>query len=75
MVEICLDPTCPIRGTSSAECPRCKAAAATTQPMPMPAPQPFGCICPPGANRDCENPFCPRKAPLPNLGVNMATQT
>ena len=25
-------------------------------------PQPMGCICPPGANRDCENPLCPRKA-------------
>jgi hypothetical protein len=23
---------------------------------------PVGCICPPGANRDCENPACPRKA-------------
>lgn len=22
-----------------------------------------GCVCPPGANKDCENPFCPRKAP------------
>lgn len=22
-----------------------------------------GCICPPGSNRDCENPLCPRKAP------------
>lgn len=24
-------------------------------------PLPTGCICPPGANRDCENPTCPRK--------------
>lgn len=24
-------------------------------------PLPTGCICPPGANRDCENPNCPRK--------------
>jgi hypothetical protein len=23
-----------------------------------------GCICPPGANKECENPTCPRK-PLP----------
>ena len=23
----------------------------------------FGCICPPGANKDCQNPLCPRKAP------------
>lgn len=26
-----------------------------------PAPMQVGCICPPGANRDCENPACPRK--------------
>lgn len=25
--------------------------------------QPAGCICPPGANLECENPFCPRKPP------------
>ena len=24
-----------------------------------------GCVCPPGANKDCENPLCPRKAPKP----------
>ena len=23
-----------------------------------------GCICPPGANKDCENPACPRKDPM-----------
>lgn len=23
----------------------------------------FGCICPPGANLQCENPLCPRKPP------------
>ena len=23
-----------------------------------------GCICPPGANKECENPLCPRKPPL-----------
>jgi hypothetical protein len=22
---------------------------------------PVGCICPPGANKECENPTCPRK--------------
>lgn len=22
---------------------------------------PVGCICPPGANKECENPSCPRK--------------
>lgn len=40
------------------------------QPMPRPADGVFtipqtshqmGCICPPGANRDCEAPLCPRK--------------
>lgn len=25
-----------------------------------------GCICPPGANKDCENQCCPRK-PLPSV--------
>jgi len=24
--------------------------------------QPIGCICPPGANKECENPACPRKS-------------
>lgn len=24
---------------------------------------PVGCICPPGANRECERPGCPRKPP------------
>lgn len=23
---------------------------------------PRGCICPPGANKECENQYCPRKA-------------
>ena len=27
---------------------------------------PTGCICPPGANKECENPICPRK-PQVNL--------
>jgi hypothetical protein len=27
---------------------------------------PTGCICPPGANKECENPTCPRK-PRPQL--------
>lgn len=26
--------------------------------LPM---MPTGCICPPGANKECENPTCPRK--------------
>lgn len=25
-------------------------------------PPPRGCICPPGANKQCENQYCPRKA-------------
>lgn len=34
------------------------------QPFVWPFPSPvMGCVCPPGANRDCENPACPRKAP------------
>jgi hypothetical protein len=24
-------------------------------------PTPVGCICPPGANKECERPDCPRK--------------
>jgi hypothetical protein len=24
---------------------------------------PIGCICPPGANKECERPDCPRKCP------------
>lgn len=31
-------------------------------PTTLPAlPVARGCICPPGANRDCESPTCPRK--------------
>jgi hypothetical protein len=30
-----------------------------------PHPMPRGCICPPGANRDCESPSCPRKPHTP----------
>jgi hypothetical protein len=35
-------------------------------PSPVPVsppyvPPPRGCICPPGANKECENPTCPRK--------------
>jgi hypothetical protein len=28
---------------------------------PWPSLHTVGCICPPGANKDCENPACPRK--------------
>jgi len=31
------------------------------QPVPAYTPPPMGCICPPGANKDCENPACPRQ--------------
>lgn len=34
---------------------------------------PRGCICPPGANKDCENQFCPRK-PLPLPSAPMRTE-
>lgn len=30
-----------------------------------------GCICPPGANRDCENPSCPRKPFNPPLATGV----
>lgn len=29
-------------------------------------PTPPGCICPAGANRECENPGCPRKSRQPS---------
>lgn len=29
--------------------------------QPAYTPPPLGCICPPGANKDCESPCCPRK--------------
>lgn len=28
-------------------------------------PTPVGCICPAGANKECENPDCPRKPRRP----------
>lgn len=30
-----------------------------------------GCICPPGANLQCENPSCPRKPPRPLTATGM----
>lgn len=36
----------------------------TSVPNTLPMIQ-HGCICPAGANKDCENPVCPRKAPRP----------
>ena len=35
-------------------------------PKEMLTPPPRGCICPPGANKECENQYCPRKA-LPSI--------
>lgn len=32
------------------------------------APAAVGCICPPGANKECENPVCPRKNPTRGEG-------
>lgn len=34
------------------------------QPVPMAL---MGCVCPPGANKDCENPMCPRRNPAAAL--------
>lgn len=28
------------------------------------APKPMGCICPPTSEQTCQNPLCPRKAPV-----------
>lgn len=50
--------------------PTAAAHAPVYQQMPRPTDGAFtipyvqshaGCICPPGANRDCEAPLCPRK--------------
>lgn len=37
----------------------------TYWPMALPSIQQIGCICPAGANKDCESPVCPRK-PFPS---------
>jgi hypothetical protein len=29
----------------------------------------MGCICPPGANLQCENPMCPRKDPMKQVQI------
>jgi hypothetical protein len=31
--------------------------------FPTPLYLPIGCICPPGANKDCERRDCPRQSP------------
>lgn len=41
-----------------------------TWPSYMPITVPVGCICPPGANKECENPTCPRKPkPAPSSTI------
>jgi hypothetical protein len=37
--------------------------------QPMVPLVPVGCICPPGANKDCERPDCPRKNPSNRAGA------
>lgn len=44
------------------DCQRFNSAAPRPPDFIMSLPQTqVGCICPPGANRDCENPACPRQ--------------
>jgi hypothetical protein len=43
-------------------CPSCLRPIVLPQPVQQLARQwQPGCVCPPGANKDCENPMCPRK--------------
>lgn len=44
---------------------RMAALHAKYQTAPSVQINPMGCICPPGANKDCESPVCPRKATSP----------
>lgn len=41
--------------------PGCWGYPTTSVPIFTIPSTPLGCICPAGANRDCENPTCPRK--------------
>ena len=34
-----------------------------------PLSEPRGCVCPPGANKECEAPLCPRKNYFQKIGV------
>ena len=67
------EPICPCGLYSGQTCSRqpCWVAPITVEearrfmqtalaPMPV-YPRSLGCICPPGANKECENPACPRK--------------
>jgi hypothetical protein len=40
--------------------PDARLAIKRLPPVPVLTP-PMGCICPPGANKDCEAPMCPRQ--------------
>ena len=65
------DPTAMACACSSADCLRngCRLQR-ERQVWSTP---PRGCICPPGANKDCESPSCPRK-PLPLPSATMRTE-
>lgn len=45
-------------------CPRCDAGLPPLPPTPMMM-QAHGCICPPGSEKTCQGPLCPRR-PVPN---------
>lgn len=51
-----------VHGVSYPHCAYCHQflwpAAQPTNALSGPV---MGCICPPGANKECENPICPRK--------------
>lgn len=48
-------------------CPICAFPryAVYQPPVPVPTISLIGCVCPVGANKECENPCCPRKNPYP----------
>jgi hypothetical protein len=54
--------TCPTCGLGP--CRQGPAGLPPNMPSAVQPPRPAaGCICPPGANLQCENPTCPRKPP------------
>ncbi len=61
-----MDNTAKRRFRRGYQCPACGMDAYYDEPhLCAAAPKPIGCICPPGANRDCERLDCPRKAVKP----------
>ena len=56
----------------TAHCGLCGTARkfTTTEPFTPHIPYQMGCICPPGANKDCESPVCPRKNHFNLSGVS-----